>query len=274
MSVRLFDTHCHIQESFKDNDPNDLTHAKWAKLGNLTPEELVARAQEVGVSQMICVGCALDDSERAIAVARANPQAVRASIGIHPHEAAKHLADPGCLTTFAALAAQPEVVAVGECGLDYYYENSPREAQAKILRFQIELALQYDLPMIFHVRDAFADFWPIFDEYEGIRGVIHSFTATEKELAQALERGLYIGLNGIMTFTKDQAQLAAAKAIPLERMVLETDAPYLTPASQRGTICEPKHVRETAEFLASLRGETLEVLSKGTTQNAQMLFDF
>lgn len=273
--MQLFDTHCHIHESFEGNDPeHNHTHAKWAKIGNPSAAELIARASKAGVTKMICVGCEYRDSLLAIAVAQKHPETTRASIGIHPHEAAAHLADPQILADFAELAAQPEVVAVGECGLDYFYNHSPKEAQAQILRFQIELALQHDLPMIFHVRDAFADFWPIFDEYKGVRGVIHSFTAHEVVLAQALQRGLYIGLNGIMTFTRDDAQLAAAKRVPLERLVLETDAPYLTPASQRGTICEPKHVRETAEFLAALRNEPVEKLATETFNNAQMLFDF
>ena len=127
--------------------------------------------------------------------------------------------------------------------------------------------------MIFHVREAFEDFWPIFDEFKGVRGVIHSFTATQKELDDILSRGLYVGLNGIMTFTKQDAQLAAAKAVPLDRLVLETDAPFLTPAPYRGTICEPKHVRITAEFLADLRGESLAAIADATTHNARKLFD-
>lgn len=273
--MQLFDTHCHIHESFEGNDPeHNHTHAKWAKAGNPSAAELIVRAKAAGVTKMICVGCEYRDSLLAIETARKHPAATRASIGIHPHEAAVHVAHPEWLTAFSELATLPEVVAVGECGLDYFYEHSPKADQATILRFQLALARKHNLPMIFHVREAFDDFWQIFDEYPGIQGVIHSFTANNVVLAQALERGLYIGLNGIMTFTRDDAQLAAAKQVPLEKMVLETDAPYLTPASQRGTICEPKHVRETAEFLAALRGESVEKLAAATSNNAQMLFDF
>jgi TatD DNase family protein len=128
------------------------------------------------------------------------------------------------------------------------------------------------VPLIFHVRDAFDDFWPIFDSYEGIRGVIHSFSAGLPELEQIQRRGLYVGLNGIMTFTKHVKQLDAAKAIPLARLLLETDAPFLTPQPFRGSICEPRHVRVTAEFLAELRGESLSELANATTRNAQSLF--
>lgn len=229
------------------------------------------RAADTGVTRLMAVGCALEDSQRAVALASKHAK-VWASIGIHPHEAQKHLENPELLRQFAQLAADKNVSAIGECGLDYYYENSPKEAQAKILRFQLELAQKHDLPVIFHVRDAFDDFWPIFEEFEGIQGVIHSFTATPAELQRVLAHGLYVGLNGIMTFTNDAEQLAAAKAVPLERMVLETDAPYLTPKAVRGNICEPQHVRLTAQFLAELRGDTIDHLANATTHNARQLF--
>ncbi len=272
--MQLVDTHCHIHESDKSLETgDDATRKRWEKLGFPTPDKLIADAIKQDVHRMICVGCGADDSRRAVELVAQHDE-LWASIGIHPHEAKVHIDKPDSLTAFAALVSQPKVVAIGECGLDYYYEHSPKEDQQRILRFQMELAVKYDLPMIFHVRDAFEDFWQIFDEYEGIRGVIHSFTATEKELSQVLARGLYIGLNGIMTFTKDPAQLAAAKLVPLDRLLLETDAPFLTPDPYRGTICEPKHVRVTAEFLADLRRESLAEIATATTQNAQMLFDF
>jgi TatD DNase family protein len=129
------------------------------------------------------------------------------------------------------------------------------------------------LPFIFHIRDAWETFWPIFDSYKGLRGVVHSFSAHEEQLEQILGRGLYVGLNGIMTFTKDAQQLAAAKKVPLDKLLLETDAPFLTPKPYRGQRCEPKHVRNVAEFLAELRGETLEELAAATTKNAVGLFN-
>jgi len=270
--VEFFDTHCHIQESGDVAETEtDPTRKRWLKNGNMLPQELIERARDAGVTRLMAVGCTLEDSQRAVALAAHQPK-VWASIGIHPHEAQKHLDNPEWLTQFATLAADTNVSAIGECGLDYYYENSPKEAQAQILRFQLELAQKYDLPVIFHVRDAFDDFWPIFEEFSGLRGVIHSFTTTEAELKRVLAHGLYVGLNGIMTFTNDPAQLAAAKAVPLEKMVLETDAPYLTPKAVRGNICEPQHVRLTAQFLAELRGDTIDYLANATTQNARQLF--
>ena len=271
MSMSLTDTHCHIHEAWRSVNGDDATARLWDKAGRPSAEDIISRALDAGVERMICVGTTLPDSQMGIEFVKGREH-VWASIGIHPHEAKDVANFPDKLKKFADLASKPKVVAVGECGLDYYYNHSPKEEQEKVLRFQIELALQHNLPMIFHVRDAFDDFWPIFDSYRGIRGVIHSFSAGEKELAQIVERGLYVGLNGIMTFTKNEDQLRAAKSVPLSQLLLETDAPFLTPAPLRGTICEPKHVSVTAEFLANLRGETLEDLAEVTTVNATNLF--
>jgi TatD DNase family protein len=253
--MEFVDTHCHI-------------HVADYKLDS---DEVIKNAERIGVTRLVCVGCTLEDSQAGVIFAEAHENCW-ASIGLHPHEAHRYMNNREALDKFKLLASQPKVVAIGECGLDYYYNHSPKEAQVEILKFQLFLAQQHDLPVIFHVRDAFDDFWPIFDSFEGIRGVIHSFTATSRDVDEIVKRGLYIGLNGIMTFSKDKAQLMAAKHIPLDHLVLETDAPYLTPVPFRGTICEPKHVRVTAEFLSNLRGETLEELAAATTHNARQLF--
>lgn len=262
----LVDTHCHIHEIIGTTN----VAAKWHKGGVIDADKVIADAKKVDVTQLVCVGCTLSDSKLAVDFVQDRP-GTWASIGIHPHEA-KDFLDESSRGSFAKLAAKPKVVAVGECGLDYFYNHSPKDAQEKVLRFQIELALQHDLPLIFHVREAFDDFWPIFESYSGIRGVLHSFTDTEANAKKAIEHGLFIGVNGIATFTKDSAQLQTYKNIPLENLLLETDAPFLTPAPYRGTICESKHVRVTAEFLATLREETLEQIAVATTQNAGQLF--
>ena len=176
------------------------------------------------------------------------------------------------LKEFSELATQPKVVAIGECGFDFYYNHSPKEAQIEVLKFQIELALEHNLPLVFHVREAFDDFWPLFDSYRGVRGVLHSFTDSKENLDKALERDLYIGVNGIATFAKNPAQLDVYRAIPLQKLLLETDAPFLTPTPYRGTINEPKRVGTVADFVADLRGENRENLSAATTSNAQTLF--
>lgn len=267
----LTDTHCHIHEAHEVMQLNTETRKRYEKAGSPSADEMVLRAKTDGVTTMVCVGTTLEDSELAVAFAKER-DGVWASIGLHPHEAKSYMGNEKALKRFAALADKPKVVAVGEFGLDYCYNHSLPAEQEAILRFQIELALEHDLAMIFHVRDAFDDFWPIFDEYRGIRGVIHSFSATEKELAPILDRGLYVGLNGIATFMKDADQINAIKAVPLAKLLLETDAPFLTPVPHRGTICEPKHVRVTAKFLASLRGESIEEIAASTTENAQALF--
>lgn len=269
--IQLFDTHCHIQSSSLTDDYHDTTQKLWARAGHPVSADIIADSKEQGVSRLMVVGCAFEDSTHAIALAQKHDN-VWASIGIHPHEAQNHL-EKGLLDDFAELAAQPKVKAIGECGLDYFYNHSPKAAQEEVLRFQLALAQENNLPVIFHVREAFADFWPIFDTFPGITGIIHSFTGTQDELEQILSRGLSVGVNGIMTFTKSAEQLAVAKAIPLNRLVLETDAPFLTPAPYRGTICLPKHVRVTAEFLANLRHESLQDLAEATTANAQKIFD-
>ncbi len=272
-SIALFDTHCHIHEApvrSGQGEP-DATQNLWAKLGHPQPQALIADARAAGVAKLLCVGCSLADSRRAVALAQTEAR-VWASIGVHPHEAQAHLEHPVWLEEFAQLVTQPKVVAIGECGLDYFYDHSPREAQIAVLRFQLELARQHNLPMVFHVREAFHDFWPIFDEFPGTRGVIHSFTAGKKELHEILARDLFVGLNGITTFMKKPEQIEAVKAVPLEKMVLETDAPFLTPAPYRGTICVPRHVRVVAAFLSDLRDESLETIAAHTTHNADMLF--
>src|SRR5579864_6648696 len=262
--MQLTDTHCHIQEADSSLSGNSPVRSIWVKADKKDPDEIIKAAIEADVTRLVCVGTDLKDSVNAIEFTQNRPNCC-ASIGIHPHEAKRYVGQTKLLEDFAKLAMKPKVVAVGECGLDYFYNHSSKADQADLLKFQINLALEHNMPLIFHVREAFVDFWPIFDQYKGLRGVVHSFSATEIELKQILQRNLYVGLNGIMTFTKNPAQLAAARAVPLDKMLLETDAPFLTPTPYRGTICEPKHVRVTAEFLSKLRGENLEQLSGATT---------
>lgn len=250
----LIDTHAHIHLSeFRD----DL-------------DATLDRAHAAGVEKIITVGCNDTDSAEAVAVGRAYEH-VWSAVGLHPHDA-----DLGyeALEEVARLAQFEKVVAIGECGLDNFRSETTPEDQERALRFQIELGLERNLPMIFHVRDAFPQFFAILDEYrgEGVRGLVHCFTAGVPELEGALERNLYIALNGIMTFTKDQAQLDAAKRVPQNRLVLETDCPFLAPAPARGKRNEPANLAHTAKFLADLRGEALEDLEAATTQNAETLF--
>jgi len=257
--MQFVDTHCHLQ--FADYP--------------LDPDQTLKDAARDGVTRVIAVGCTLEDSKAAVEFA-ARHDNVWAAIGLHPHEAEHYVDNPKSLQEFRDLANKPKVVAIGETGLDYFYEHSNRGDQAKLLRFQLDLALEHNLPLIFHVREAFSDFWKIFDEYKSasqrLTGVVHSFSSGPDDLKSIISRGLHVGLNGIMTFTKRGDQLEAAKAVPKELLLLETDAPFLTPAPFRGKIGESKYVRVTGEFLAKLRGESLEDLAKTTTENAKELF--
>lgn len=269
--MELFDTHCHIHEADRKTTP---VYDKWHENGPVDVEKMLADAREAGVDRTLCVGTTLADSEQAIDFVKGK-EGLWASIGIHPHEAAEHR-PTDVKKQFANLLKdgplETKIIAIGECGLDYFYTHSPKEAQVELLKFQIELALEHGLPLSFHVREAFDDFWPIFESYQGLRGVLHSFTDSVENLQQAVAHGLYIGVNGIATFAKNEAQLNMYRAIPAEHLLLETDAPFLTPVPYRGKVCESKHTRVTAEFLAKLRGESLEDLARATTANARKLF--
>lgn len=282
----LVDVHCHIHEADYPLDPKDV----------------LKLAHENSVDKMICVGTSEESSRLAVEFAGKYKE-VYAAIGVHPHDSKDGWEEIRSLVTSlsgsvhsengfapgltgASASGQPwaadvlgskgvqsdKIVAVGEIGLDYYYDHSPRDVQKKVLKEQIEFALSHNLSIIFHVRDAFDDFWPIFDSYESIRGEIHSFTDNRKNLDEALKRGLYIGINGISTFTKDEAQQELYKSIPLNRLLVETDSPFLTPVPFRGKLNQPAFVKYVAEHQAKLRGLSLEELEKATTANAHALF--
>lgn len=262
----LIDTHCHIHDA-----------AFSEKFHGVTAKDMIEAAKAANVQQFICIGTDVSSSEQALAFS-AQYNDCFCSLALHPHEAEEKSLDElsAQMTKLRKLSfTRPnKIIAIGECGLDYYYhaDLDVRNKQKQLLRWHIDLAKKLDLPMIFHIRDAFEDFFKIFDSYSDIRGVVHSFSATEQVLQGVLERGLLVGLNGIMTFTKNQAQLAAAKSAPLEKIIIETDAPFLTPAPYRGKMCEPKHAATTAAFLSKLRGESLAEFTRQTTKNAQQLF--
>lgn len=274
----LFDTHCHVHELSRVDMP---LYSKWMADHSTTRTiaTVLTAARQAGVSRLLCIGTSLADSQLAADFA-VKHDGVWAAIAIHPHDAKNYVTRskkpvirPDVAAAFHALAVKPEVIAIGECGLDYYYGNSPRDDQIAVLRFLIELGLEYNLPFSFHVRSAFDDFWSILRDYSEVRGVVHSFTDTRVQLERALTQGLYIGVNGIVTFTKDPAQRDMYCTIPLQSVLLETDAPFLTPQPFRGKVCESKHVRSTAEFFASLRGVSFDELATMTTVSARALFN-
>ena len=249
----LVDTHCHIHES---DYPLDIA-------------EVLMHARESGVEKLICVGTDQESSRLAVKFA-ATHENTYSSVGVHPHEAKDGWGDILEYRSWKMEDSAP--IAIGEIGLDYFYSHSPRDVQIQALEAQIDLALKNNLPIIFHVRDAFDDFWPILDNFSGIKGVLHSFTDNQANLEKGLERGLYVGVNGISTFTKDVSQQAMFDSIPLDKLLLETDAPFLTPVPLRGKVNEPAFVRNVAEFHATKRGISLDEISATTTANAFALF--
>lgn len=248
----LVDTHCHIH---------------WADYP-LNVDEVIQCAHDNGVNQMVCVGTSEADSKLAIDFA-AKYDNIYATIGIHPHYASEGM----CGLEKLIEANHKNIVAIGEIGLDYHGNQSSHEDQANLLRSQIKLALKYDLPIIFHVREAFDDFWPIFDGFTGIRGVLHSFTDTAENMQSGLDRGLYIGVNGYSTFIKDEAQKAMFASVPVVKMILETDAPFLTPVPFRGKINESAYIKNIAEYHGVVRGIGFDEISSVTTANARELFN-
>ncbi len=257
--MKLIDTHCHIHDS-----------------EFFTPElqnDVYAQAIE-SQTGMICVATSEKSSQQAVDFASSHADAW-AIVGVHPHDT-----KDGWNAVGELLSSRREgIVGIGEIGLDYFYMNSDRDTQIAGLEQQLQWALDYDLPISFHVRDekqasgaVWDDFWPLFDNFPGLRGALHSFTDTKAQLEQGLSRGLYVGVNGISTFTKDTAQQELYAWIPLEKILLETDAPFLTPAPFRGTMNQPKFVGRVAEHMATVRGVSLDLVSESTTANARTLF--
>lgn len=251
-AVSWTDTHCHIHE---ESYP--------------TSQEAYQQAIDAGVCRMICVGTDLKSSREAVQFADSHDN-VWSVVGIHPHEASREGSRVSEIKQIVETSNSLKTVGIGEIGLDYYYQHSPRPDQIRMLESQLDIALAHNLPVSFHVRDAFDDFWPVFDNFHGIRGVVHSFTDSEKNLEKALERGLYIGINGIATFARDKQ--AVYKAAPLSKILLETDAPFLTPRPLRGTMNEPALLTYVAEHLATLQSINLEELSQATEAGATHLF--
>ncbi|MES2876318.1 MAG: TatD family hydrolase [Patescibacteria group bacterium] len=242
------DTHCHIHESGYDRS-----------------EDAYERALRADVSKMVCVGTDDASSKQAIAFA-ATRDGAWASVGVHPHESIHGF--EGVANIMKSMPAK--LVAMGEIGLDYFYTHSPRDIQIQVFEAQLQLAADAHLPVIFHVREAFEDFWPIYANFTGLKGVLHSYTDSVKNLDRALVEGLFVGVNGISTFSKTNQDMW--DRIPLERMLLETDSPFLTPAPHRGKVNEPAFVKHVAEYHAKRRAVELEHLARVTSTNASKLF--
>ena len=252
----LIDSHCHLD--FPDFGPE--------------VEDVVARAHAAGVGLMVTISTKVSEFERVRAVAERFPH-VFCTVGIHPHEAAS---EPETDTaTLIEMARHPKVVGIGETGLDYYYEHSPRAAQQRSFRAHIAAARETGLPLVVHTRDADDDMAEILVEETGkgaFPGLLHCFSSGPQLAEKAIELGLYISLSGILTFkTADELRATAAK-VPMERLLVETDAPYLAPVPKRGKRNEPAFVVHTAAKLAEVKGVTAAALAEATTANFLRLF--
>lgn len=252
----LVDSHCHLD--FPEFAPE--------------LDAVVSRAQDAGVGVCVSIGTRMDGfpQVRAIAERFAN---VWCSVGVHPHEAEKELLDgPGALVE---AAKHHKVVGIGETGLDYYYEHSPRAEQIRNFRTHIEAARQTGLPVIVHTRDADDDTIAVLREEmakKPFTGLIHCFTGTRRLADAALELGFYISVSGIATFRKSDELRAVLKDVPLDRLLVETDAPFLAPMPHRGKRNEPAFVKHTAAALAALKGVSAQALEDATTTNFFRLF--
>lgn len=244
------DTHCHTQEQMVETGS----------------DELLERARLAGVIRFVVIGTDAVTSAQAIETAGKHAD-VWATVGLHPHDATKGV------HTVAHLASSPRVVGIGECGLDYHYENSPREVQLRAFAEQIALAKEHGLSLVIHTRDAWQDTYDVLDA-EGIpeNTVIHCFTGGPEEARQCLDRGAFLSFSGIVTF-KNAAELRDAAAMcPLDRMLVETDAPFLAPVPHRGRPNEPAHVGIVGTAIADLRGIAPAELAATTSANALRAF--
>lgn len=255
MSMELFDTHTHL---YDEQFAGDL-------------EDVFGRMADAGVTRALCIAFDLNSSEAAIAMAISRP-GLRASVGVHPHDAKEVPAD--YLSRLADIARRPEVVALGEMGLDYYRDLSPRPVQQKVFREQLALVRELNLPVIIHVRDAFGDLLDILrkDGLSSAGGVMHCFSGSWEVARECIQMGFYISLAGPITFKNAVKLKEVAVKVPLERLLIETDCPYLAPEPKRGRRNEPAYVRYVAEHIAELRGVSMELIAQNTTSNAIKLF--
>ncbi|HEY0445883.1 MAG TPA: TatD family hydrolase [Allosphingosinicella sp.] len=253
----FIDSHCHLNyEGLAEDQP-----------------AVLERARAAGVSAMLNISTRASEWDDVLGVAERESD-VWASIGIHPHEADLH---PDVETrTLVDRARHPRVAGIGESGLDYYYDRSDRDRQRASFRSHIAAAREAQVPIIIHTREAEADTALILGEEMGkgrFTGVLHCFTGTLDLARTGLELGLYVSISGIVTFKNARELQETARAIPLDRLLIETDAPFLAPVPHRGRTCEPAFVADTARFLAELRGEPLETLAAATSANFRTLFN-
>ncbi len=227
------------------------------------------RAQQAGVQRALVVGYDLPSSERAVNLAENKP-ALFACVGVHPHDA--HSATNETLAQIESLAKHPKVMAIGEIGLDFYRDLSPRSAQYEAFRAQMQLAQTLNLPVVIHCREAYDEVLSILSEFPKVKGVLHCFSGTAEHAERGLALGYYLGIGGVVTFKSAESLRQIVRTMPQDRLLLETDAPYLAPHPYRGKRNEPAYIPLIARQVAELWGISLDALSKLTESNAEALF--
>ena len=253
----IIDTHCHLTMSHYDPDRSDV----------------IKRCLDSGVSRLITIGTDIDDSRMAIELAEKH-DFIFAGIGIHPHDV-KDIKNPEeTYELLKSLASGNKVVAIGETGLDYHYMHSPKDIQQEHFRMHIEVARTLDLPLLIHSREAKEDTLKILSEVltPGMRGVFHCFSGDMEMAEKALEMDFYISFSGVVTFKNANKILEIVRAVPLNRILVETDAPFLTPHPNRGKRNEPAYVRYVAEKVAEIKDLSIEETCKNIMDNAAELF--
>jgi len=260
----LVDSHAHLDDKRFEPDPLAEPGAGL--------EDVLARARDAGVGRIITVGTDIASSEAAITLAERNRGMVFASVGIHPHEATH--ADERAVARLEELASSPGVVAVGETGLDYHRDRSPHETQKSVFAAQIGIALKLNLPVVIHCRDAYEDCLPILARYagRGLRGVAHCFGGDRRTAETLVAMGFLVSLSGTLTYPNAGELREVARFLPLDKVLVETDSPYLAPQLRRGARNEPAFVKHVAEALAAVRGISLSEAAEETAANAVRLF--
>ena len=250
----LFDTHAHMNDPAYDEDR----------------EQILLGLKDKGVELVMNVGCCLDSSRDCIAMAEKYPF-VYASVGTHPDSADE--VDEEVLDQYRQMVAgHPKVKAIGEIGLDYYYETIPRQIQLRAFRLQMELARELKMPVIIHERNAHDDGMHMVKEFKDVTGVFHCYSGSAEMARQLVDMGWYIGFTGVLTFKNARKAVETAAAIPLERIVIETDCPFMAPEPFRGRRCDPSMVYRVAEKLAEIRGISVEEAQRVTFENGKRLY--
>ncbi len=270
-----FDSHCHVQEEYRGGGDKGNGHSGN---GEMDLSSLLERATTAGVDRLVCIGTDASTSSQAVTLARdvkADDGALNAwaSVGLHPHEATAGIDDVAALLAQEIAVGDGVVVAVGECGLDYYYEHSPRHAQRTAFAGQIALALAHDLALVIHARDAWDDIFDVLAA-EGVpeRTILHCFTGGPEQLDRCVRAGMFVSFSGIITFKNASDIREAAALCPLDRLLVETDSPFLAPVPHRGRTNEPSMLPLVGATVASVKGCAVEEITASTAAAAAKAF--